>query len=224
MPAARWSCGRRSRARSRATAASCCASAARRPTSCTRACSSTPPACTLRRWPRRSPGSTRPPIPRPWFAKGNYFALARRSPFTHLIYPVPEPGGLGVHVTLDLAGQARFGPDVEWLDIASPTRSTTPSIRNAPRRSTPRSAATGPGSRTTRWAGYSGIRPKLQDRAPRRRLHAAGARGARRRRAGEPVRHRVAGIDGEPGDRRGGRAAAGRLSARPRASARSLPS
>ena len=60
------------------------------------------------------------PIPRPWFAKGNYFALARRSPFTHLIYPVPEPGGLGVHLTLDLAGQARFGPDVEWLDVASP--------------------------------------------------------------------------------------------------------
>ena len=56
-------------------------------------------------------------VPRPWFAKGNYFALAGRSPFTHLVYPVPEPGGLGVHLTLDLAGQARFGPDVEWLDV-----------------------------------------------------------------------------------------------------------
>jgi L-2-hydroxyglutarate oxidase LhgO len=54
------------------------------------------------------------------FAKGNYFSLATRSPFTRLIYPVPEPGGLGVHLTLDLAGQARFGPDVEWIAPASP--------------------------------------------------------------------------------------------------------
>ena len=55
-------------------------------------------------------------IPRTWFAKGNYYALAGRAPFSRLIYPVPEPGGLGVHLTLDLGGQARFGPDVEWLD------------------------------------------------------------------------------------------------------------
>ena len=48
-------------------------------------------------------------------AKGNYFALTGRSPFSRLVYPLPEPGGLGVHLTLDLAGQARFGPDVEWL-------------------------------------------------------------------------------------------------------------
>jgi L-2-hydroxyglutarate oxidase LhgO len=54
-------------------------------------------------------------VPQPRFAKGNYFALFGRSPFSRLIYPVPEPGGLGVHLTLDLAGQARFGPDVEWL-------------------------------------------------------------------------------------------------------------
>ena len=50
------------------------------------------------------------------YAKGNYYSLARRSPFSRLVYPIPEPGGLGVHVTLDLAGQARFGPDVEWID------------------------------------------------------------------------------------------------------------
>jgi L-2-hydroxyglutarate oxidase LhgO len=55
-------------------------------------------------------------IPPRYLAKGNYFTLARRSPFRHLIYPVPEPGGLGVHVTLDLGGQVRFGPDVEWID------------------------------------------------------------------------------------------------------------
>ena len=54
--------------------------------------------------------------PRELYAKGNYYSLARRAPFSRLIYPVPEPGGLGVHVTLDLAGQARFGPDVEWVE------------------------------------------------------------------------------------------------------------
>ena len=54
-------------------------------------------------------------IPRAYLAKGNYFSLAGRSPFSRLIYPVPEPGGLGVHLTLDLGLQARFGPDVEWV-------------------------------------------------------------------------------------------------------------
>jgi L-2-hydroxyglutarate oxidase LhgO len=55
-------------------------------------------------------------IPPAYLAKGNYFSCSARSPFSRLIYPVPEPGGLGVHLTLDLAGQARFGPDVEWID------------------------------------------------------------------------------------------------------------
>lgn len=56
-------------------------------------------------------------IPPQRLAKGNYYALAQgRSPFARLVYPVPEDGGLGVHLTLDLAGQARFGPDVEWVD------------------------------------------------------------------------------------------------------------
>jgi len=55
-------------------------------------------------------------IPATYLAKGSYFALNRRSPFSRLIYPIPEPGGLGVHLTFDQAGQARFGPDVEWLD------------------------------------------------------------------------------------------------------------
>lgn len=50
------------------------------------------------------------------YAKGNYFTYAGRSPFQRLIYPVPEAAGLGVHVTFDLAGQLRFGPDVEWVD------------------------------------------------------------------------------------------------------------
>src|SRR5882724_4475940 len=55
-------------------------------------------------------------VPAAYLAKGNYFSCSARAPFSRLIYPVPEPGGLGVHLTLDLAGQARFGPDVEWID------------------------------------------------------------------------------------------------------------
>ncbi len=55
-------------------------------------------------------------VPREFYAKGNYYSLSGRAPFSRLVYPVPEPGGLGVHVTLDLAGQARFGPDVEWVE------------------------------------------------------------------------------------------------------------
>lgn len=54
--------------------------------------------------------------PQQWFARGVYFSYRGRTPFETLIYPVPEPGGLGVHLTLDLAGQARFGPDVEWIN------------------------------------------------------------------------------------------------------------
>ena len=61
-------------------------------------------------------GFPRSHVPPSRLCKGNYFSLAGRSPFTRLIYPVPEKAGLGVHLTLDLAGQARFGPDVEWID------------------------------------------------------------------------------------------------------------
>ena len=103
-------------------------------------------------------------IPMPWFAKGNYYALAGRAPFTHLVYPVPEPGGLGVPLTLDLAGQARFGPDVEWL----PTGTRPGSIDYAvdPARSERFYAAI-----RRYWPAlpdgalapaYSGVRPKLQ--------------------------------------------------------------
>ena len=61
-------------------------------------------------------------VPKAWYAKGSYFTLAGRSPFSHLIYPAPEPdahlAGLGVHLTLDLGGQTKFGPDVEWTSSA----------------------------------------------------------------------------------------------------------
>jgi L-2-hydroxyglutarate oxidase LhgO len=65
---------------------------------------------------RRIAGIPPETIPRDYFCRGVYFTLSGRSPFRHLVYPVPEAAGLGVHLTLDLAGQARFGPDVEWID------------------------------------------------------------------------------------------------------------
>ncbi len=54
--------------------------------------------------------------PKTRFAKGHYFILQGRAPFQHLVYPVPVDGGLGTHLTLDLQGAARFGPDVQWID------------------------------------------------------------------------------------------------------------
>ena len=55
-------------------------------------------------------------VPLTFWAKGNYFTLSGKSPFSRLIYPVPQAAGLGVHLTIDLGGQAKFGPDVEWVD------------------------------------------------------------------------------------------------------------
>jgi L-2-hydroxyglutarate oxidase LhgO len=57
-------------------------------------------------------------VPQAYYAKGNYFTLSGKSPFNRLIYPVPEAAGLGVHLTLDLGGQAKFGPDVQWVESA----------------------------------------------------------------------------------------------------------
>ncbi len=96
-------------------------------------------------------------IPRLYPAKGNYFTMSGRSPFGRLIYPVPVPGGLGIHVTLDLAGQARFGPDVEWVDSldynVDPARAAR--FYSDIRRYYP-GLADG-----ALLPGYSGIRPKL---------------------------------------------------------------
>jgi L-2-hydroxyglutarate oxidase LhgO len=96
-------------------------------------------------------------VPAAYYAKGNYFNLTGRSPFSRLIYPVPVPGGLGVHLTIDLGGQARFGPDVEWIDTidysVDPHRAD--SFYAAVRRYWPdlRDGAIQP--------GYAGIRPKI---------------------------------------------------------------
>jgi L-2-hydroxyglutarate oxidase LhgO len=67
---------------------------------------------------RRFEGLPAAAVPQAFFAKGSYFTLSGRAPFGRLIYPVPEPGGLGVHLTIDLGGQAKFGPDVQWVDAA----------------------------------------------------------------------------------------------------------
>ena len=104
--------------------------------------------------PDRARAST-PPI---HYAKGSYFSLAGRSPFSRLIYPAPEPGGLGVHLTLDLAGQARFGPDVEWvetLDYAVDPGRGRPLLRRHPR------LLAGSAPTTPLAPAYAGIRPKL---------------------------------------------------------------
>lgn len=96
-------------------------------------------------------------IPPAAYAKGNYYALQGRAPFRHLIYPVPEPGGLGVHLTLDLAGQAKFGPDVEWVEKLDYTVDPARAERfyRAIRRYWP-----GLPDDSLR-PGYAGIRPKL---------------------------------------------------------------
>ena len=97
-------------------------------------------------------------VPRDYLCKGNYYTLAGKSPFTRPVYPVPEKAGLGVHVTVDLAGQARFGPDVEWIDSidydVDPARADA--FYAAIRRYWP-----GLPDGAIQ-AGYAGIRPKLQ--------------------------------------------------------------
>lgn len=107
-------------------------------------------------------------VPRAHFAKGHYFSLATgggRAPFSRLIYPVPEPGGLGIHLTLDLAGQARFGPDVQWLDAARCPPAAVFDYSVDPRR-----AAAFEKAVRCYWPGlpegalvpaYAGIRPKI---------------------------------------------------------------
>ncbi len=97
-------------------------------------------------------------IPPCFYAKGNYYSLVGKPPFRRPIYPVPEKAGLGVHVTVDLGGQVRFGPDVAWIDelnydvdparadaFYSAVRAYYPDLPDG-----------------SIQPGYSGIRPKLQ--------------------------------------------------------------
>tara|TARA_B100000929_G_scaffold164521_1_gene130345 strand:+ start:2836 stop:3876 length:1041 start_codon:yes stop_codon:yes gene_type:complete len=97
------------------------------------------------------------PEDRGYFAKGHYYVLSGMSPFNRLVYPVAEEGGLGVHVTLDLAHQTRFGPDVVWTDGPDYTFETSNLDRfiDAIRRYYPDLDA------TRLHTGYTGIRPKL---------------------------------------------------------------
>lgn len=100
-------------------------------------------------------------VPPAHYCKGSYFSLAGAAPFSRLIYPVPEAAGLGVHLTLDLGGQARFGPDTEWLPDDAPI-----DYRVDPRRSD------GFYAEIRRYwpalpdgalqPAYSGVRPKIQ--------------------------------------------------------------
>jgi len=98
-------------------------------------------------------------VPKAYYAKGNYFTLSGRAPFSRLIYPVPEAAGLGVHLTLDLGGQAKFGPDVEWVD--SPN-----DLQVNPQRALAFYAEVRkywPGlAEGALLPGYAGIRPKIQ--------------------------------------------------------------
>jgi L-2-hydroxyglutarate oxidase LhgO len=96
-------------------------------------------------------------IPTAYYCRGVYFSFSGRAPFTRLIYPAPEAAGLGVHLTLDMAGQARFGPDTEWIDGVDYTVD--------PRRGDKFYAAI-----RTYWPGlpdgalqpgYAGVRPKI---------------------------------------------------------------
>jgi L-2-hydroxyglutarate oxidase LhgO len=108
---------------------------------------------------RRFAGLADNHVPPSYYAKGNYFTLSGRSPFSRLIYPVPEAAGLGVHLTIDLGGQAKFGPDVQWVSapddlVVDPARGEAfyaevrkywPALQDG-----------------ALIPGYAGVRPKIQ--------------------------------------------------------------
>ena len=96
-------------------------------------------------------------VPEERFAKGHYYSLTGKSPFRHLVYPIAESAGLGIHVTLDLGGRAKFGPDVQWIDAIDYTfdDSRRGSFCEAIRRYYPELDA----SRLQ--PDYTGIRPKI---------------------------------------------------------------
>lgn len=104
-------------------------------------------------------------VPSLFLAKGNYAGLAGKSPFRHLVYPLPEPGGLGVHLTLDMGGRARFGPDVEWLDGSDPAAIDYTAAPDVAAKFAPLIAGWWPDVRKDMLApDYAGVRPKLAGR------------------------------------------------------------
>ncbi len=112
---------------------------------------------------RRMQGLAAKHIPQEHYAKGSYYSLSGKAPFKHLVYPIPEAAGLGVHLTLDLGGQAKFGPDVQWLDGITDPAQIDYSVD--PRRSDAFYAEV-----RKYWPGlqdgqltpsYSGVRPKI---------------------------------------------------------------
>jgi L-2-hydroxyglutarate oxidase LhgO len=118
----------------------------------------------------RIQGACQALVPQTYFAKGNYASLTGRSPFKRLIYPVPVPGGLGTHLTLDTGGGAQFGPDVEWLGAVDPQRLPGSSHASVNYQVDPNRldgfardvARWWPGvSRDRLVPGYSGVRPKI---------------------------------------------------------------
>jgi L-2-hydroxyglutarate oxidase LhgO len=106
---------------------------------------------------RRIRGIPEPSIPPQYFAKGHYYTLSGKSPFNRLVYPMAGAGFLGVHVTVDLGGQARFGPDIDWIDGIdySFDNARAPLFYQAIRQYYPalKDGALQP--------GYTGIRPKI---------------------------------------------------------------
>ena len=106
---------------------------------------------------RRMAGLDPATIPPRHLAKGHYFTLHGRAPFHHLVYPVAGNAGLGIHVTLDLAGQVRFGPDVEWVERIdyTPDAARRAAFATAIRRYYPQL------DESRLQPGYTGIRPKL---------------------------------------------------------------
>ena len=106
---------------------------------------------------QRITGIPQKTIPKRYLARGCYFTLAGKSPFRHLVYPIPQDSGLGVHVTIDLAGQAKFGPNVEWIDkIDYSVKSKPPkSFCSSIKKYWPNL------SEDSLLPGYAGIRPRL---------------------------------------------------------------
>ena len=137
--------------------------------------------------------------------KGNYFALSGvRAPFSRLIYPLHEAAGLGVHLTLDLGGQGRFGPDTEWLADDGAIDYTVDAARGDAFYAAIRRYWPGLPDGSLQPA-YSGVRPKLSGQGEAAQDFAIdGPERARRAGARQPVRHRVAGAHRRAGDRRAG--------------------